>query len=272
MSLFPVPLPSCTRLLGILGFVALCCGCHSSAVVRSTQTFEPGTGFAEHQITVDGEPRTLWVFVPRKYQSTQRYPAILFLHGLFEAGNGYGQSASAGLGPVIAKDPDHWPFITIFPQSDGNWRGDARDRLAMASLDFAMANWSVDKDRVILAGLSYGGLGTWEIGARHAERFAALVPVSGHRATQAVDRLAHMPVWAFAYSGDPWVNAQSSLDMCRDIADKGGQPRLTEFPGVGHDCWDKAVAESDLVPWMLQQRRGTTIVARPDTATVAQTE
>src|SRR5262249_53964049 len=155
-----------------------------------------GRGFIEQNVTVDGQSHTVWVFVPKDYRPGVKYPAILFLHGLFEAGNGGNKCVSAGLGPVIANQPEKWPFITIFPQSTGTWRGEERDHLAMAALDMAQAKYSIDSDRVVLAGLSYGGLGTWEVGARHRERFAALVPVSGHKATEDIDRLILLPVWA----------------------------------------------------------------------------
>ena len=251
-----------------MGMLLLVCagGCHNGAeVVRSTAAYQPGTGFSRHEILVDGQTHAVWVFVPKNYRPENRYPAILFLHGLFEAGHGYDSSVSAGLGPVIAKDPDKWQFITIFPQSDGTWRGDDRDHLAMAALDFTQKQWSIDNDRVILAGLSFGGLGTWEIGSRHPERFAALVPVSGVGATDLVEHLVLLPTWAFASTNDPWVRSQDSEAMCKGITGHGGQARLTEFKGSSHDCWDKAVAESELVSWMLQQRRRTTTTYRlPD--------
>jgi hypothetical protein len=31
----------------------------------------------------------------------------------------------------------------------------------------------------------------------------------------------------------------------------GANVRYTEYPGVGHNSWDKAYAEPDLVPWLL---------------------
>jgi predicted peptidase len=235
-------------------------GCKTGAqVVRSTAGFSAGTGFIRHEVVVDGQAHAVWVFIPQDYQPSKRYPAILFLHGLFEAGSGYDRAVSAGLGPVIAKDPQHWPFITIFPQSDGTWQGEAREHIAISALDFAQAHYAIDPDRVILAGLSYGALGTWQIGAKHSDRFAALVPVSGHRATDAVERVIMLPVWAFAFSGDPIVKPQSSEEMCREIDQRGGRAKLTEFLGVGHDCWDKAVEGSNVVDWMLQQRRNTHI-------------
>jgi poly(3-hydroxybutyrate) depolymerase len=239
-------------------------GCQSgSAVLSSTRQFPQGTGFVHGEVNVDGEAKSIWVFVPRNYHPDKKYPAILFLHGLWEKGNGDTKVLSAGLGPVIAEDPDHWPFITVFPQSPGTWKGPEREKLALAALDYAQQRWSIDDDRVILAGLSYGGLGVWEIGGRNSERFAALVPVSGHSAPEVVGRLLLMPIWAFASRNDPWVKAENSLQMCQAIDAQGGKARLTEFDAGDHDCWELAVSESDLVTWMLRQRRS---VARPTVA------
>jgi enterochelin esterase-like enzyme len=33
----------------------------------------------------------------------------------------------------------------------------------------------------------------------------------------------------------------------------GGNVRYTEYPGVGHDSWNKAYAEPDLMTWMLSK-------------------
>jgi predicted peptidase len=232
----------------------LASGCTANNVVQSTSDFPKNTGFTKHYITIDGHPHSVWVFVPRDYKASDHYPAVLFLHGLFEAGSGQ-QCLAGGLAPVIAKHPGKWPFITIFPQSDGTWRGEARDHLAIAALDFAQQNWSIDSNRIILAGLSYGGLGAWQIGANHPDRFAAIVPVSGFSDKQIIKRLAKTPVWAFDFQGDPFVSSQNSEQMCEQIKSLGGSAKITEFDGVGHDCCDRAIAESDLVNWMLQQRR-----------------
>ena len=230
-------------------------GCQGASVAQSTRDFPAATGFMQTQVVSGGKNYNMWVFVPKNYTPARKYPAILFLHGLFEHGNYGTKVLDAGLGPVIGEEAEHWPFITIFPQSPGNWRGEDKDALAMAALDYAQQRWSIDRDRVILAGLSYGGLGTWEIGSRHADRFAALVPISGHSAMYAVPHLLSMPVWAFSFTGDPWVNSTNSETMCRTIDAHGGRARLTEFSGIGHDAWPLAVSESQLVPWMLQQHR-----------------
>jgi predicted peptidase len=231
-------------------------GCGGAHVAASTQHFPEKTGFVQRSIIVDGVATNVWVFVPPDYSRYRLYPAILFLHGLFEGGNGGTENVlSAGLGPIIARAPDRWPFITIMPQSNGTWRGPERDRLAMAALDDAEKHYSIDRTHVILAGLSYGGLGVWEIGARHPDRFAALVPVSGQSDEEAVEKLASVPVWAFASESDPIVGSNNSADMCRQIQARGGRARLTVFKGTTHDCWADAVDQTELVRWMLVQTR-----------------
>ncbi len=224
-------------------------------VAQSTAHAKVKTGFVERRITVDGTPHTIWVFIPTNYDPKNLYPTILFLHGLFEEGNGGTNVLSAGLGPVIARKPDKWPFITIFPQSDGSWKGDARDRLAMAALEDVKKHYSVHPDRVILAGLSFGGLGVWEIGAQHADQFAALVPVSGPANVDVATKVAGLPAWAFASKEDPFVPAANSEAMCQAIQTHGGRAQLTEFDGNEHDCWVMAVDQSDVVNWMLNQMR-----------------
>lgn len=235
----------------------LASGCIGSGagVRQSTRHFPQQTGFVQRELTIDGVRKSYWVFLPPNYHPSRLHPTVLFLHGLFEGGNGGSNVLSAGLGPVIARNPEAWPFITIFPQSNGSWQGDEHERLAIAALDDAEKQYPIDPDRVILAGLSYGGLGVWEIGARNKGRFAALVPVSGHAAPELAEALVLTPVWAFASRDDMWVNADNSRQMCAAIQSRGGRARLTEFPGGEHDCWALAIDGSELMTWMLRQKR-----------------
>ena len=249
-------------LLVLIGLLLVSAGCRGNGISKSTAKFPAGTGFIQHQVMIDGASRPVWVFIPKNYRPGERYPTIVFLHGLFEAGQNDEGALTAGLGPVIAKHPEAWQFITIFPQSTGTWRGDDRERFVMASLDSVEARYAVDPDRVTLAGLSYGGLGVWEIGAKHPERFSALVPVASPHANAVVERIAMLPIWAFNFRGDWVVPSYSTDQMCEQLTARGGKPKQTKFDGIGHDCWTKAVEESNVVAWMMEQR----ISARATTA------
>jgi predicted esterase len=43
--------------------------------------------------------------------------------------------------------------------------------------------------------------------------------------------------------------------MVKDLKKSGAQPRYSEYHGVGHEVWEKAFAEPDLVPWIAAQKR-----------------
>jgi hypothetical protein len=37
---------------------------------------------------------------------------------------------------------------------------------------------------------------------------------------------------------------------------QGGEVHYTEYPGVGHNSWEKAYAEADFISWMLSKTAG----------------
>ena len=45
-----------------------------------------------------------------------------------------------------------------------------------------------------------------------------------------------------------------SRAMVEALKKAGGMPKYTEYPGVGHDSWNKAYAEPELLPWLFAQK------------------
>ena len=125
-------------------------------------------------------------------------------------------------------------------------------------IDDAGRAYSIDRERVSLTGLSSGGKGTWVLGARYPQTFAALVPMGSYAAYDAVPTLVktHMPIWALHNSGDFIVPVGGTRGMIKKIKEAGGDARYTEYGAVGHNCWDKAYDEGKLFEWLEQQRRG----------------
>ncbi len=239
-----------------VGLLAGLTGCNSGgAVLDSTKDFPQGTGFSKFSVTVDGTSRLYSVFVPRDYSPQKKYPAIVFLHGVLEAGGDATKNLGVGIGPHVRDNAATWPFITIFPQSSSDWQDAEKQRICMAVLDDVSRRYSVDQDRVILTGLSNGGQGTWIIGANYKNRFAALVPIAGHAARDYCDKLTGIPIWCFHNSVDPFVPSGGSADMCKRINDAGGSAKYTEYGGFGHNAWDDVYSDQDVIRWMLAQRR-----------------
>jgi predicted peptidase len=43
--------------------------------------------------------------------------------------------------------------------------------------------------------------------------------------------------------------------MIAAIKQAGGEPKYDEYPGVGHNSWDKAYANPELYKWLLSHSR-----------------
>jgi predicted peptidase len=100
-----------------------------------------------------------------------------------------------------------------------------------------------------------GGMGTFSIAAAHPDRWAAIVPICGRGDVKTAAKLKDIPCWCFHGDADSAVNVSGSRNMMEAIKKAGGSPKYTEYPGVGHNSWDKAYAEKELFPWLLEQKK-----------------
>jgi predicted peptidase len=231
-------------------------GCGGLSMEQANAGAKPNTGFMVKQVRVGNEDLNFGLFIPHAYNSSARWPVIVFLHGALEGGNDGKSCMDVGLGPAVAKRAHDFPFIVIFPQTSDHWKGETGAQIVLACLDKVQHDYSTDVERVILSGLSDGGYGTWMVGARYPNRFSALVPMAGYSDYPDVARLTMLPVWCFHNSVDPFVSSGDSREMCKRIKDAGGNLKYTEYGTFGHDCWDQAYDQGELFTWMLAQHRG----------------
>jgi predicted peptidase len=225
---------------------------------------KPRTGFVEKTFkNADGTTSPYVVFVPHDYDGKKEYPIILFLHGAGETKGGKKMPVEVGIGPAIKKREKDFPFIVVIPQAEaakskvgGRWYADAQDgKRALAMLDEVMKEYKVDAKRQYLTGLSMGGFGTWHIAFRHADRWAAVAPICGGGDPKAAEKLKDLPIWCFHGADDTVVRPDLSRTMIDAIKKAGGEPKYTEYPGVGHNSWDKAYGTDELYTWFLKHSK-----------------
>lgn len=205
----------------------------------------------------DGKEAKYVLFVPHDYKGDKAYPVILFLHGAGETGTDGHRQAEVGIGPAIRKREQTFPFITVFPQSQKRtWRADSADaKRALAILDEVQKQYKTDPKRVYLTGLSMGGFGTWSLAAKYPDRWAAIAPICGGGDPKKADSIKALPCWCFHGGADPVVPVRLAHAMMKALWGAGGHPNYTEYPGVGHNSWDKAYATDDLYDWFLHFER-----------------
>ncbi len=211
----------------------------------------------------------------------KRWPLLVFLHGAGERGSDIWMVAKHGppklLHPETPATADEKPedrarreaatkalaenFIVVSPQCpvDANWNDDAVGAL----IDDITTKLRVDSRRVYLAGLSMGGFGTWSLGVKFPQRFAAIVPICGGGSIVdalliAKDRkpaLLRLGVWAFHGALDPTVPVAQSEAMVAALKKVGATDvQLTIYPAAKHDSWTETFNNPDLYAWLLKHK------------------
>jgi poly(3-hydroxybutyrate) depolymerase len=217
--------------------------------VEASAGDKPKTGFVNKTFTdKEGKKVPYVVYVPRDYDGKKTYPVILFLHGADET-----KPIPWGLGTYINARGD-LDFLCVFPHTNDGWApGTTGDRHAIQALDDVLAHYKTDRKRVYLTGFSMGGRGTWGLGAKYADRWAALVPVAADSRPEWAAKVKNIPIWAFHGADDhSELNAAKGRQAVEYVKRLGGKPKYTEFPGVGH-VPDWAYHNDELYAWLKKQ-------------------
>jgi acetyl esterase/lipase/prenyltransferase beta subunit len=214
-------------------------------------------GFHLRTVQTDQGERKYTVYVPEGYDGSKTFPVILFLHGAGERGQDGITPAQVGFGPAILNRSGGIPALVVFPQARQTWAAGLPDSMAaLKALDDVLGTYKTDPKRVILTGLSMGGHGSWDLATAQSERFAAVVPIcGGPGGLEGVARLKALPVWTFCGDADRDETVHNLRAMTEALQRDGAAARLTEYRGVGHNSWDRAYNNPELLDWMLAQRR-----------------
>jgi predicted peptidase len=227
---------------------------------------EPSTQTPQHfrqEITRTAQLDYL-LFLPEGYSAngTRKWPLMLFLHGAGERGINVEKVTVHGP-PKIVKSKKDFPFVLVSPQcpEDQIWHDDE----LLLVLDSVVGQLNIDTNRIYLTGLSMGGYGSWSLGTKHPERFAAMAPICGGGeilpillASGAQKRaLNSLGVWAFHGAKDPVVPLEESQRIANALMRAGCKDvKLTVYPEAGHDAWTQAYNEPELWAWFLGHERG----------------
>ena len=215
---------------------------------------------------------------PDQSAAGQRFPLVLFLHGAGERGDNNRSQLRHGVRRfALPESRTAHPSFILAPQcpagegrSAGSWLGrhpkagnDVNEdgvggllAMLVELVTATMGQYPVDSRRVYVTGISMGGFATWALMALRPDLFAASVPVCGGGDPGRARRIKDIPVWAFHGSNDNVVPVDYTRRMIEGLRTAGGNPRYTEYPGVGHDSWTPAYQEPDLLDWMFAQEKG----------------
>ncbi|MBO9684668.1 MAG: hypothetical protein J7502_18710, partial [Flavisolibacter sp.] len=264
-----------TRYLYVLiGMIMLC---FSQQAFSQVQT--------PRYISITPNTNAFYEYLPQGFSatSTQKYPFILFLHGMGELGDGSASKLPLVLrnGPPKLINQGTFPtsftvngqtfrFVVLSPQFI-NWPTSAD---IDAVISYAISRYNVDPSRVYITGLSMGGGATWEYAgdennANYPKRVAAISPIAGasYPSTYRAQIISsnNIAVWAFHNDGDPTAPVFYTNDYVKYInATNPAIPaKKTIFSSTSHDAWTKAYDPNyrengmNVYEWMLQYSKGS---------------
>lgn len=254
----------------LLGFCAAVSHLGLSSSVQSQSRASSVDGFlAQSYHSPTGETMQYRLFVPASYHPAKKFPLVLWLHDAEGRGNDdLAQISGANyLGTHIWTTRDNqakYAAFVLAPQVSETkaWaRPHAQAppvslRLALEILNAVVKEYSIDSERIYVAGQSMGGEGVWAALAVAPRRFAAGLALCGYGFDEMPPRVAKTPVWIFQGDADEIVRVEVARRWVAALRDAGGSPNYTEISGRGHDIWEKVFADPAVVTWLMAQRCG----------------
>jgi len=202
---------------------------------------------------------------PLDYDSTQKYPLVVCLHG----GGGWGtdnvkQIEGSWAAQILMKQHNRkeYPAFIFVPQCPPgfSWGGGIPnhpgiDFLVFETISAVEEAFEIDEKRRYVMGASLGGYGSWQFICTRPKMFAAAIPICGGGDPSLAQNIVDVPVWAFHGAKDRNVPVRRSREMIEEIKKAGGNPQYTEFPDAGHIISAQVRETPGLLDWLFVQKR-----------------
>ena len=210
---------------------------------------------------------------PKAVEAGKKYPLVILFHGAGERGTNNVAQLVHGATDILNYMRERGIegyFIAGQCPADKQWvdtpwslmahrmpeKPSESMALMIELIEKTMKELPVDRNQVLVTGISMGGYGTWDIVQRHPDWFAAAMPCCGGGDVTLAWKIRGVPIWAFHGDQDCVVPFKRSRDMVSALWAVDGNVRYREYPGVGHGCWGPTYADWDnVLAWFFAQRR-----------------
>jgi pimeloyl-ACP methyl ester carboxylesterase len=165
---------------------------------------------------VDGSTQPYGVIVPQSYDGNKPMRLDVVLHG---SSKPVGMSELKFMsrfdeGNADNPGPDA-DFIELHPlgrvENCYRWAGETD---VFEAIEAVCRNYRIDRDRIVLRGMSMGASGTWHLGLKHPDRFVAIGPYCGYVDTH---RFSETPIPGFIKVGPLPPHQETGLHMLDSV-------------------------------------------------------
>lgn len=213
-----------------------------SARLNNTASLKAGIYNMTFRSKIDGSPQPLILKVPEGYLSEKKWPLLVTLHGL-------------GDGPIIASEINSMVQVGPYGRGDTGYKG-LGEKDVFECIEFAQKILSIDPNRIYLCGFSMGGQGTFRLGLKYPDMWAACVPVCGKigsKEAYLIENGNNLSFWIHAGSIDEVIFAES-VKAIYEVAAKLGYNhwKYSEHENMGHSF---DIDWTNVEKWMLRQTK-----------------
>ncbi len=187
------------------------------AANKSPWTTKKGKVLRGFVSAVDGSTQPYGVIVPQCYDSNTPIRLDVVLHG---SSRPVGMSelrfgARFDEGDDGDNSATEVDFIELHPlgrvENCYRWAGETD---VFEAIEAVCRNYNIDRERIVLRGMSMGASGTWHLGLKHPDRFVAIGPYCGYVDTH---RFSETPIPGFVKVGPLPLHQEMGLHLLDSV-------------------------------------------------------
>ena len=121
--------------------------------------------------------------------------------------------------------------------------------------------YSIDRSRMYLTGISSGGFAVYVMAMDHPHEFAGLVTASCAANPKRIEELRGVPMWLFHADDDPLIKPEWTLKPTLAALDAAGiEYKLTRYPAgmvfwqSAHFVWEVCYHNEEMRKWLFEQK------------------
>ena len=184
---------------------------------------------------IDGSVQPYGLVVPQSYDANRNTRLDVVLHGSSQP---VGMSetrfiARFDAGDDTANAPTDHDYIELHPlgrvENCYRWAGETD---VFEAIEDVCRRYSIDRDRIVLRGMSMGASGTWHLGLKHPDQFVALGPYCGYVDTH---RFSETPGMNFIRVGPLPVVQELGLHILDSVDYAANAGVVPEIAAIGDE-------------------------------------
>ncbi len=203
---------------------------------------------------ISGERLSNIIYTP-DHGNASDLPLLIYLHGAGERGNRLDHLGRHAI-PRLIESGKEYPAVVLCPQCPADAVWDNVVEKLKNTIDSAVSEYGIKRDRIVLTGSSMGGFGAVMAGMTYRNYFAGIAAVSGGGMVWRSSNLSDTPILLFHGDKDDLVPVNYSEMLYSFLKNKGYSVELNVLEGYGHnDAIEKSYEDDYLTDWLLSKRR-----------------